>query len=119
MRHVPQWLEACNPHQHCREGREEMWVPSRLLQIYESSGIIYLRESPPPGAKYMSLGHCWGSQPTLMLTTASLVARELGVGYLGIDSLCIIQDSMEDWQREAGQMSKVYQITYCYIAALV
>src|SRR3569833_216882 len=139
MRHVPQWLEACNPHKHCREGREELWVPSRLLQIYESSDIIYLRESPPPGAKYMSLSHCWGSQPTLKLTTASLgsltrgiplaelprtyldaalVDRELGVGYLWIDSLCINQDSMEDWQREAGQMSKVYQNTYCNIAAL-
>ena len=33
------------------------------------------------------------------------VAARLKVRYLWIDSLCIIQDSTEDWQREASLMS--------------
>lgn len=36
------------------------------------------------------------------------VTKSLGVRYLWIDALCIIQDSGEDWSREAGKMASVY-----------
>lgn len=35
--------------------------------------------------------------------------RRLGVQFIWIDSLCIIQDSDEDWQQEAGTMHEVYR----------
>lgn len=34
-----------------------------------------------------------------------------------IDSLCIIQDSTEDWEKEAGRMASVYGETHINIAA--
>ncbi|KAH7076919.1 hypothetical protein BKA63DRAFT_411595, partial [Paraphoma chrysanthemicola] len=37
----------------------------------------------------------------------------LGLRYLWIDSLCIVQDSWEDWSHEADLMIKVYR--YCFI----
>jgi hypothetical protein len=43
--------------------------------------------------------------------------RSLGVQYIWIDSLCILQDSPEDWQAEALQMDKVYRNCICNIAA--
>lgn len=45
------------------------------------------------------------------------LARRLGVSYLWIDSLCIIQDSMEDWRRESQLMDKVYRYSACNIMA--
>jgi hypothetical protein len=33
------------------------------------------------------------------------IAQRLGVNYLYIDSLYILQDSVEDWQREAATMA--------------
>lgn len=36
------------------------------------------------------------------------VSFELGISYLWIDSLCIIQDSKEDWTQEAKRMGDVY-----------
>lgn len=33
---------------------------------------------------------------------------ELGLHYIWIDSLCIIQDDMDDWRREASRMKDVY-----------
>lgn len=36
------------------------------------------------------------------------IARRLGVMYVWIDSLCIIQDSQEDWDRESVKMGEVY-----------
>ncbi|PMD26175.1 heterokaryon incompatibility [Hyaloscypha hepaticicola] len=45
------------------------------------------------------------------------VTRKFNIHYLWIDSLCIIQDSIDDWNKEALQMSQVYQHAICNIAA--
>ena len=48
---------------------------------------------------------------------AMKVAQYLGLRYIWIDSLCIIQDSKEDWQKEAGLMGQVYSNSVCKISA--
>jgi hypothetical protein len=48
---------------------------------------------------------------------AICVTRRLGIKYLRIDALCIIQDSEEDWRREASLMERVYAEAYLNIAA--
>lgn len=48
---------------------------------------------------------------------AVAVTKSLGVRYLWIDSLCIIQDSIIDWQQEGLKMSHVYSNSYLNIAA--
>ena len=35
----------------------------------------------------------------------------------GIDCLCVIQDSVDDWRRFIASMSDLYSNTYCTIAA--
>jgi hypothetical protein len=45
------------------------------------------------------------------------ITRRLGISYIWIDSLCIIQDSTEDWNNEASQMCEVYQHAICNVAA--
>lgn len=37
-----------------------------------------------------------------------LVTRHLQYRYLWIESLCVLQDSKEDWEKEAATMSDVY-----------
>ncbi|KAK4448477.1 heterokaryon incompatibility protein-domain-containing protein, partial [Podospora aff. communis PSN243] len=93
------------------------------------------------GEKYMTLSHCWGprSHVTTQLTTQCLVeyetegislqqlpntfrhavlfTRELGVRYLWIDPLCIIQDDTQDWERESVTMRSVYENSHLTIAA--
>lgn len=48
---------------------------------------------------------------------AIILTRHLGIQYLWIDSLCIIQDSHEDWATESEQMEFVYKSAVCNIAA--
>ncbi|KAF5669951.1 heterokaryon incompatibility domain-containing protein [Fusarium heterosporum] len=78
---------------------------------------------------YATLSYSWG--PTQPLTTTqsnlnSLLEKisvdslpktfhnaidtvwELGLRYIWIDSLCIIQDDLNDWKREASRMKDVY-----------
>ncbi|KAF1828321.1 hypothetical protein BDW02DRAFT_484805, partial [Decorospora gaudefroyi] len=45
------------------------------------------------------------------------ICRRLGVSYLWIDSLCIIQDDREDWLEQAKQMGDIYENAITTIAA--
>ena len=49
---------------------------------------------------------------------AVYVTRELGMEYLWIDSLCIIQEGRKsDWKHEAEKMQHVFAAAYCTISA--
>jgi hypothetical protein len=48
---------------------------------------------------------------------AITVTHRIGVRYLWIDSLCILQDSKDDWDHESSLMSDIYSNAYCTIAA--
>ena len=86
----------------------------------------------------MALSHRWGVSQQILLTEATLsafideipvaklpqsiqdaiiITRYLGVEYLWVDSLCIIQDSLDDWQAESANMRDIYKFSYCTIAA--
>ncbi len=91
-----------------------------------------------PSVSYLTLSHCWGSfMPKRLLKStlepmkrsirfdelsktfqdALAVTRQLGMRYIWIDSLCIIQDSDEDWRRESAQMGHIYASSHCNLAA--
>jgi hypothetical protein len=48
---------------------------------------------------------------------AIYITRLLGIQYIWIDALCIIQDSELDWKRESAQMFHIYSSSYCNLAA--
>ncbi|KAI1461449.1 heterokaryon incompatibility protein-domain-containing protein [Annulohypoxylon moriforme] len=48
---------------------------------------------------------------------AIIVTRELGIRYIWIDSLCILQDSTEDWDAEAKNMGRYYSYSTLTILA--
>lgn len=45
------------------------------------------------------------------------VAVGMGINYVWIDSLCIVQDDPEDWNREAALMVQIYQYAEFTVAA--
>lgn len=133
-----------SPHPTCN-ARPNAFLPSRLLEVRDLSNIR-LRErgeiqESGIGKGYATLSHCWGSSRSFLTTEESLprmkkgfclsekklpktfhdaimVAYELGIPYLWIDSLCIIQDNTADWNQEASEMAQVYTNSYITIAAL-
>ncbi|CEF76176.1 unnamed protein product [Fusarium graminearum] len=48
---------------------------------------------------------------------AITICCRLGIFYLWIDSLCIIQDSKDDWKDQASQMADIYESSFITIAA--
>ncbi|KUJ12714.1 HET-domain-containing protein [Mollisia scopiformis] len=116
------------------------WKPTRLLKVSEDPDSIRLCEKDeiPHGTVYTTLSHCWGAVVLGTLLTTNIeslkksiplsslvktfqnaveVTRQLKVGYIWIDCLCIIQDSRDDWKFESMRMEAVYGHSYCNIAA--
>jgi len=52
----------------------------------------------------------WSYKDAIRVTLA------LGCSYIWIDSLCIIQDSREDWESEGGKMAAIYGGAICNIS---
>ncbi|KAG4439969.1 hypothetical protein IFR05_004543 [Cadophora sp. M221] len=87
---------------------------------------------------YAALSHCWGASQIITTTTSTLSQRKslvafeslsktfqdavhithnLGLKYLWIDSLCIIQDDLHDWETESKKMAAIYQSSHVTICA--
>ncbi|KAK8130650.1 hypothetical protein PG999_003030 [Apiospora kogelbergensis] len=116
-------------------------LPTRVLDLGASNdtGIVLL-ESKGERGNYCALSYCWGPQTTqTFLTTRETlqdrlrgiefellpktfqdaidVTRSLGIRYLWIDGLCIIQGDTQDWKYEAGRMGAVYEQAFLVLAA--
>lgn len=116
-------------------------LPTRVLYVGTSvSDEVRLFISNGTKGQYAALSHRWGSRDTIACTTtgtlssrtsgipldslsqlfrdAISVTRRLGLSYLWIDSLCILQDSREDWERESARMGDVFGCSEVTISAV-
>jgi hypothetical protein len=149
LRVARDWLHNClEHHPGCKQSDSGVsWYPTRLLYLGETGNddtnvrLIHTAQNIPTGP-YMTLSHCWGSADILKLTRATMpvfcntivlkdlpktfrdaiiVTKTLGIQYLWIDSLCILQDKddLSDWSYEAGLMHRVYVFSHCNIFASV
>jgi hypothetical protein len=133
------WLAEClQKHPDCQRLQQSITKsPTRLIEI--TSGDELRLFYPDSRVPYISVSHCWGQSRPFQLTKANhdelvrglplrslprlfqdfiTVASRFGVRYIWIDSLCIIQDSTDDWKKEAGLMGSVYRGAVCNIAAV-
>ncbi|KAJ4022736.1 hypothetical protein NW752_000055 [Fusarium irregulare] len=126
------WIKNCQKsHARCKS-RDSHFRPKRLIQILDSSNLqlVHPRElSMEDQVDYVALSHRWGGGSPLTLLEAKerdfqkhisakdlprtfqeaiLACLKLGISYIWIDSLCIIQDSKEDWEEQAAEMGSVY-----------
>jgi hypothetical protein len=118
-------------------------LPDRLIEISATdSGAPFawrvVQGKDLGTINYVTLSHCWGSSQPLKLTKQNYqamfelnecsilprtfqdvinVAHELGLQHVWIDSLCIVQDDIEDWEKEASKMRSIYQNGHLNIAA--
>ncbi|KAK0701290.1 heterokaryon incompatibility protein-domain-containing protein [Lasiosphaeris hirsuta] len=137
------WLDQCC----CEPFHDtpRNYLPTRLLDVSNPNVLRLIPGEKIGDKRYIVLSHCWGklgpeevppycttrhnicvregesgfADADLPLTflDAVKVARALSIRYLWIDSLCIIQQDPEDWQREAMCMEQVYSSAYLTIAA--
>jgi len=58
----------------------------------------------------------WKSFPRTFQDTIQF-SRKLGVKFIWIDTLCIIQDDEQDWREQAAEMASIYSRAYLTLAA--
>jgi hypothetical protein len=146
METIRGWAQKCQQlHADCRLGIGELEIddsselPTRVLDVRAEREDPFLFVSHGERARFVALSHCWGGQGNVMTTQSNymaqqqsirfqslpktfqdavIVTRELGIAYLWVDSLCIIQDNEQDWMKEAKLMGSTYEKAFCTIAAV-
>lgn len=138
---IKRWLSECHTsHLSCHLDRKG-FIPTRLIKISADSGnpFVYLIETGPSDTMaWCSLSYVWGGDQLVKTTRNSLtrhkaglalstlpltirdaiiVAHNLSVHYIWVDSLCIIQDEQQDLARELKVMPQVYQHALLTISA--
>ena len=143
------WLQICLSHPKCCQtmsgersiNARKAPLPTRCVEVLTRG--FRLKETGSEIGAYITLSHRWMSETELCSTTAENIgsrreihgnwwrdlpktfldvlglARRLGVKYVWIDSLCIIQSGDEgaDWRRESIKMADYYQYSLFTIAA--
>ncbi|KAN0108875.1 HET domain containing protein [Hyaloscypha variabilis] len=135
------WLRDCREnHPSCARKEKIPSLPTRVLDVgFKEDENVSLFISNQKKAEYVALTYCWGKGQTLVTTKESIqahqkgialtalpktlrhaviITRMLGVRYLWIDSLCIIQDDADDWRKESALMADVYGNNLFAISAL-
>lgn len=116
-------------------------LPTRVLDVRSErcpSRLSLIPTSDLVG-RYITLSHVWGKAQIITTTKetfqdhvkgielgdlsntfrdAVTTAREMNVRYLWIDSLCIIQNDLADWEQESVKMGSYYSNALFNIAAV-
>ncbi|KAF4463147.1 hypothetical protein FALBO_10025 [Fusarium albosuccineum] len=139
------WMHRClERHDRCNATGDigPPTLPTRVIDVGPSDASQLPRLCKGEGKKdhYLTLSYRWdqnsvassktvkgnleGHEKGIALDTlpqimqdAIHITRKLGLRYLWIDALCIIQDSREDWQAEAGDMANTYKRSTVTLAA--
>jgi hypothetical protein len=133
------WIATCIEHHPNCSPPDLNSLPTRVIDVGESRPRLV--DGAAKAERYTALSHCWGQghHPLSRTTLSTMndfrdgidlsdlpatyrdaieVTRRLDIQYIWIDSLCIIQDSVEDWEKEANNMGNYYQNCFLNISAL-
>ncbi|KAM0276006.1 hypothetical protein ACHAQH_007176 [Verticillium albo-atrum] len=136
------WIETCrSDHAFCRTSPDDgngTTMPTRVIDVTQDGQPVRLIDTNGAIGHYVALSHRWGGANFIRTTSLTLqdhrdgiplddlcatlkdsvvMTRRLGFQYVWIDSLCIIQDDAEDWEREGATMASVYRNAAVTLAA--
>jgi hypothetical protein len=137
------WIRRCL--KECQESHQETCarlasaVPSsRLIDLGSDGGALRIVKTNGKSYEYAALSYVWGEDQPYKTMNANLaeyqkemeispgartihdtimVTRELGLRYLWIDALCIVQDNEDDMSNELARMPDIYKGSFVTISA--
>lgn len=131
---INQWMTSCREnHAACGTG-DVVPLPRRVVDVGEpdiTGGYPepLLCEDANHLGNYVTLSYRWWNGMTMTTTSSTLesrkkgipldsmpktfqdavtTTRKLGIRYLWIDALCIIQDLVQDWEEQSALMGEIY-----------
>ncbi|PMD32227.1 HET-domain-containing protein [Hyaloscypha variabilis F] len=135
-----EWLADCTSNHTLCKHPDRGFMPTRLIRVWRYHGrrVIQLQESDGTTVSYAALSYCWGGEQEVQTTKqtfrrhttrinfqdlpktikdAVIITENLGLEYLWVDALCIIQDDEKDRAREIDLMGYVYESAELTIVA--
>lgn len=138
---IKKHVDQCIREHTCEQGDNLPTLPDRVLQVgmNRASGIQLL-EPKNQRSKYIALSYCWGpvSEKTFLTTRHNLKARKagidfenlppllqnvvacaraLGIEFVWVDRLCILQGDDGDFKTQGPKMGEIYGNATLTIAA--
>lgn len=138
---IREWVAHCDAgHEDCK-APDSVRLPTRVVDVNPTAEGLepYILESDGSASgRYAALSYVWGDTLPLRLTRAALdsfksglpwsdipktlqdamtITHRLGLRYLWVDALSIIQDDDVDWKTEAAKMAAIYGNAYITISA--
>jgi hypothetical protein len=132
------WASECiSNHKDCQPPVQGP-LPSRVIEILDSENVRLILGADKANEFYITLSYCWGGPQEFSLTTDTMSEKEKGfsvsclpatlkdavkvaqafdIKHIWIDSLCIIQDSAADKNKELPRMAGYYRNSYLTISA--
>ncbi|KEY71445.1 hypothetical protein S7711_10102 [Stachybotrys chartarum IBT 7711] len=105
------------------------YLDDRVIFVGNETSPPHLVNGAGVCAPYYALSYCWGTTKARVTTKQTLeehmqalpvenlaktireaiqITRKLGIDYLWVDALCIIQDDEIDWATQAALMHRIY-----------
>ena len=131
------WLQLCMSHHQgdCYPIARHIVDDFRAIDVDEMAIV-----RPPKACQYAALSYCWGSHSTVLLQRGNIaklskpgslkdmtlpntisdaitLTRGMGVRYLWVDALCIVQDDANLLLKQIPQMAHIYEQSVCTIMA--
>ncbi|KAK0661201.1 heterokaryon incompatibility protein-domain-containing protein [Cercophora samala] len=145
---IQSWIRECSTaHKRCQalqSSTSSSWLPTRLIDVSNPSQIHIITTDPSMTDRYTTLSHCWGKIEIIRLIQANhhkltdpsvgikwgdltktfqdaiTVTRAVGIKYIWIDSLCIVQwdgpNAPGDFKTEGQLMHLVYRNSFLNLA---
>lgn len=136
------WLQTClTQHVKCNQYQEAFQrLPPRVIDVGPPDGSRepFLYSPKEQRGLYLTLSHRWGDYSAIKTRLDNLserssciplhilpgvfrdavhITRKLGVRFLWIDTLCIVQDDPSDWEFQASKMADIFRNSLMTIAA--
>ena len=133
------WIHNCHTsHPDCEQSHKRK-LPTRVLCVADDSVRLIETNGLEDDRRYAALSYCWGGDQEQKTTIQNVrhrykdgikltelpkalrdavnVTMQLGLLYLWIDSLCIVQDGEDDKKAEVAKMADIYSGAYVTISA--
>ncbi|KAI0415523.1 heterokaryon incompatibility protein-domain-containing protein [Xylaria grammica] len=138
------WMGTCLIcHPQCGLSDPDPYIPTRVIDLGDEKhplNIARVIETKGNRIAYSCLSYCWGGDSNnycrlvrsnirqlheaiftqnvpKTVRDAMWISKALGVRYMWIDALCIIQDDILDWQAQSPHMGQIYSNAIVTIAA--
>ncbi|KAH7232004.1 heterokaryon incompatibility protein-domain-containing protein [Fusarium solani] len=130
-------LARCARHLSCYPSTRD--VPTRLIDVgsLNDTKVRLVETTSTAEYRYVALNYCCGKSEVVKTISKNYrimqkgikvsrlprtiqyaieVTRKLSQRHLWVDAICIIQDSLSDWEYESARMASVYRDAYLTIA---